>query len=60
MSGALFVCGTSAIFSALGPLLALFPVERTIFLKEENAKLYRIWTYFLSKVVLETPMNILI
>ncbi|CAD8079189.1 unnamed protein product [Paramecium sonneborni] len=60
MRGACFVCGTSAIFSALGPLLMLFPVERNIFLKEENSKMYRVSSYFLSKVCLEVPMNVTI
>ncbi|CAD8171416.1 unnamed protein product [Paramecium pentaurelia] len=60
MRGACFVCGTSAIFSALGPLLMLFPIERNIFLKEENSKMYRVSSYFLSKVFLEVPMNVFI
>lgn len=68
MRGACFVCGTSAIFSALGPLLMLcidfhsilVPIERNIFLKEENSKMYRVSTYFLSKVFLEVPMNVFI
>ncbi|CAD8168491.1 unnamed protein product [Paramecium octaurelia] len=60
MRGACFVCGTSAIFSALGPLLMLFPIERNIFLKEENSKMYRVSSYFLSKVLLEVPMNVFI
>jgi len=67
MTGAMFVCGTSAIFSALGPLLMLcnilynlVPMERTVFLKEENSKLYTITPYFLSKIVLEVPINIFI
>ncbi|KAM3136282.1 hypothetical protein pb186bvf_011581 [Paramecium bursaria] len=59
-TGGLFVCGTSAIFSALGPLLMIFPIERNIFLKEENSKMYRVSAYYISKVALEVPINVFI
>lgn len=36
----------------------LVPVERDIFLKEENTKLYKIFPYFITKILVEIPSNI--
>lgn len=38
----------------------LVPVEREIFLKEENTKMYKIIPYFLAKVLIEIPSNIIV
>ncbi|CAD8133308.1 unnamed protein product [Paramecium pentaurelia] len=58
MNGACFMGGTGAFFSALHPMMMLFPVERDIFLKEENTKLYKIFPYFITKILVEIPSNI--
>lgn len=35
------------------------PIERQIFLKEENSKLYRVQAYFLAKISTELPFAII-
>jgi ATP-binding cassette subfamily G (WHITE) protein 2 len=63
----MFFVGTGMIFSALGPLVTicnccwfiqLVPIEREIFLKEENSKCYTIFPYFFGKMVIELPFAI--
>lgn len=68
MNGACFMSGTGAFFSALHPMMMLcnkynyilVPVEREIFLKEENTKMYKILPYFLAKILVEIPSNVIV
>jgi len=46
--------------SALNPVMLTFPSERAVFLKEENAKLYRISSYFFGRTIIELPFSIII
>jgi ABC-type multidrug transport system permease subunit len=46
--------------SALSPAMITFPVERAVFLKEENSKLYSTMAYFVGKSSVEIPFMILL
>jgi len=46
--------------SAMNPVVLTFPAERAVFLKEENAKLYRTSSYFFGRTMVEIPFMILI
>ena len=39
----------SNMMSNLNPVIITFGIERGVFLKEENAKMYTTWTYFIGK-----------
>jgi hypothetical protein len=41
--------------ASLNPTILTFPAERAVFLKEENSKLYRTFSYFMGKTSLEFP-----
>ena len=43
------------LMSALSPLALNFPLERIVFLKEENSRLYGVLPYFLSRSAIEIP-----
>ena len=38
-------------------VVMLFPLERRIFEREHAAGFYKVWPYFLSRVLFETPLN---
>ncbi len=44
-------------FSALTPVQLVFPMDRTVFLKEESAKLYSTFAYFISRNIIEIPYS---
>ena len=46
-------------FSALTPVQLVFPMDRTVFLKEESAKLYSTFAYFMSRNIIEIPYSII-
>jgi ABC-type multidrug transport system permease subunit len=45
---------------ALSPVMISFPVERAVFLKEENSKLYSTMAYFVGKSSVEIPFMIVL
>lgn len=49
LTGFFFFMSISTMMSALAPLSLVFPLERSVFLKEESSKLYSTFTYFLSR-----------
>lgn len=53
--GFLFFLAMSSFMFALGPVTLVFPTERLIFLKEESSRLYRVFSYFLSRNAIEIP-----
>lgn len=54
-----FMCMTG-FMSSLSPVSIVFPKERVVFLKEEGARLYTTWMFYLSRTVVELPFLILI
>ena len=53
--GFLYFLSMSSFMFALGPMTLVFPTERLIFLKEENSRLYGVFSYFLSRNAIEIP-----
>lgn len=53
-----FLC-TNMLMIALAPVTLVFPTERSVFLKEEGAKLYGVGAYFLSRNIIEIPYSII-
>jgi hypothetical protein len=57
LSGFFCFLSINCVFIALTPIALLFPQDRTVFLKEENAKLYGVVSYFMSKNTVELPSS---
>ena len=55
--GALFNLYISAFSSAVQPPLLTFPLERVVFLREYSTGSYGAFPYFLSKLLVEVPLN---
>ncbi|RMX61223.1 hypothetical protein pdam_00023788 [Pocillopora damicornis] len=53
--GAFFFLVTSVSFSNISAVTFTFPIERNIFLREHNNRMYRTDIYFLSKTLAESP-----
>jgi ATP-binding cassette, subfamily G (WHITE), eye pigment precursor transporter len=58
--GALFFVCINSGFSAVSNISLAFPSERPVFLREANNGMYRVSSYFWSKILSELPMSILI
>jgi ABC-type multidrug transport system permease subunit len=59
LTGCLFFLSFSTMLTALNPVQLVFPSERGVFLKEEGAKLYSTFSYFLSRTIVEFPTSII-
>lgn len=49
LTGFFFFLTINLLMLALAPVELVFPVERNVFVKEEGAKLYGTFSYFLSR-----------
>jgi ATP-binding cassette subfamily G (WHITE) protein 2 len=47
--GLLFYLCTNAMMMALSPVSLTFPLEKSIFLKEQDSKMYTVGQYFLAR-----------
>lgn len=56
--GALFIIPVNASFAVLFPILAIFPLQRNIMLRERSAGTYRISSFYLSKILTEVPNQV--
>jgi ATP-binding cassette, subfamily G (WHITE), eye pigment precursor transporter len=45
------------MMSALAPVELVFPTERAVFLKEEGSKLYSVFSYYMSRNIIELPSS---
>lgn len=52
----LFV-GTNSLLLSTGPVSIVFPLERDVFRKEQGSKLYGVWSYFISRNIIELPYS---
>jgi len=59
LTGFFFFMSISTMMNALNPVELVFPSERGVFLKEEGAKLYSTFSYFLSRNIVELPTSII-
>jgi len=46
-------------FQSTMPVALVFPLERLVFQKEENAKMYNVFSYFISRNIIEIPYLII-
>ncbi|CAF0819089.1 unnamed protein product [Brachionus calyciflorus] len=56
----LFLCESNNSFGSIFAVLNTFPAEIPIFIREHQNRMYRVVSYFLSKVFIDLPMFILI
>ena len=55
LTGFLFFITVNLLFNSLVPVELVFPLERVVFLKEESAKMYGTFSYWMSRNVVELP-----
>jgi len=55
--GALVSINIAGLFGAAQPTLLSFPLERPVFLREYSSQMYSIWSYFLSKTIVEMTVS---
>ena len=58
--GVLFYITLVQGFTGVNNVVQVFPVERPVFMRESNNNLYRVSTYFWSKVVSQIPAALII
>jgi len=59
INGALyFYCLSNFLVSLMGTALT-FPVERPVFLREQNSKVYSVGAYFLGRQAVDIPLSVL-
>ncbi|EAR86501.1 ABC-2 family transporter protein (macronuclear) [Tetrahymena thermophila SB210] len=56
-NGAIFFLIINTNMNTLFPIVLSFPLEKAVFLKEENAKLYSIGAYLLAKSIVESILS---
>ncbi|EAR86542.1 ABC-2 family transporter protein (macronuclear) [Tetrahymena thermophila SB210] len=52
-NGVLFLCIILSFMLQLNPSILTFPSQRNVFLREENQKLYTVFTYFLGRIIVD-------
>ena len=60
INGVLFLCLTNNSFSSLVVVLNTFPAEIPLFIREHQNRMYRLISYYMSKVIIEVPMFIVL
>lgn len=58
-NGALFFLAVSNFMSSMSPVILTFPMEKTVFLKEQGNKMYSVFSYFLSRNIVELPLLVI-
>lgn len=60
INGFLFFLATGDFMEAMNPCALSIPLERQVFLREENSKMYKIGPYFLGKLFVDLVSDIII
>ena len=55
ITGFLFFFCIFSLMGALSPVVLTFPIEREVFFKEQDSKMYTVVQYFLAKNLIELP-----
>jgi ABC-type multidrug transport system ATPase subunit len=58
--GCLFFAMLNQMFGSLLGVVLLFPVERKIFEREHDGGFYRVWTYYLTRVLFDVPAHLVV
>lgn len=56
----MFFLSTSCFMSAMSPVILTFPLEKAVFLKEQSSKLYSVFPYFISRNIIELPIQVIV
>lgn len=54
-AGCLFFISINAFTTSLSPITITFPIERPIFLKEQDSKMYSVWDYSIARFLMDLP-----
>ncbi|CAI2358917.1 unnamed protein product [Moneuplotes crassus] len=57
--GFIFFLCVSTIFNSMNVVLVLFISERPVFIREYSSKTYGVWSYYLSKSIVEVPFEVI-
>ena len=59
VAGALFLICMNLLLGSIMPIILQFSVEREVFLREENAKIYTTFSYFVGKSTVDMPFMLI-
>ena len=59
-TGFLFFVGVHMVMSSLQSVSVIFIMERPVFLREYANKTYGIWSYYMTKSVIEIPFQLIL
>ena len=60
ISGFMFFINLAFLVSSMIPMALVFPKERPVFIKEENARLFGTFSYFMSRSIIETTFILIL
>ena len=60
IAGYLFFITLDILIQAMMPIALVFPSERSVFLKEENSKMYGVVPYFISRNIVDIPFSFIL
>lgn len=60
ITGFLFFLTINSLMMTLSPITLTFPLERDVFFKEQDSKMYNVFQYFLARNIVEIPELIII
>jgi hypothetical protein len=46
--------------TSLNPVMLTFPLEKSVFSRENNSNMYRVISYYIGKSIIEIPMIVLV
>lgn len=55
ITGFLFFLTINSLMMTLSPITLTFPLERDVFFKEQDSKMYNVGQYFLARNIVELP-----
>lgn len=60
LAGGLFFFSINALTTTLSPVTITFPMERPVFSKEQDSRMYTVWQYSMSRFITDIPELIII
>ncbi len=60
INGLLFLFITNTSFSNMFPVVNTFPAEIPLFLREHHNGMYRVFPYYLSKLIIDVRLKVMI
>ena len=56
-NGVLFLVATSMVFTSVSSIILTFPIEKLLVIRDMNSGMYRVWTFYLSKILADFPIS---